>query len=891
MTRRPDDSGVSRRTVVLAVALLALLGAAAGWWLFARSAAKPGAGETTDAASQDPVPAGAPGLAAAAATGQGPAGSATAPQQDVLPTGARKAHEGRVLAGVVVDEAGKPLEGVRILVGRRKAFVESDPPVRSGADGMFSLAGSEAVTVKALAPGRTLVGTEASFEPGKTARLVMVPASVVRVRVVEDVTGAAVPGALVRALTGTWIQAAFAMDLDVPFADEGTTDEDGRASLSTEGGPATVLVVPVVHAPVRVMRVNVPPEGKDLVVRVVRGGVVEGRALDPEGKPAAGARVTLFAPPVCRKETRSGPDGRFRILGVAGGELPLVVERERMAIVLADAPGFGPGLAPLDPFDPDATSTVDVRLSRAHRVAGTVRTARGGAAAGFEVQAERESPDSPLFSVLDDLRATTDAEGRFAFDSVGAGTYLLWARSRSLHAMAMVVVPEDGDPLPVEMVLPDRSGRMTVRVVDPAGAPVAGASVEVKSGPPVVDTVARGRADAAGIARLSGLPTDAATVQVRPSASVTYAKEVGPAELAGGEATVTVAGGEIAGVALNGDGTPARVRFRLERLIGGCLERGEPAETDADGRFRFQHLPAGSFELAVEGEENVLVATWPRVGPGVTDLRVWVVSVAESALWHVELALVDGRTGDPVRLDGHVGVELTPVPAGSGPRMTQVLTASSSEPSHFLTYSAVPPGTYDVSFSALGWKRVRVTGVTVPRVGRAPVVRLEKGLRFEGRVVDAAGKGIPDVTVIVGDRGGTSEADGTFAVEGLDSGESEATATGDLVVEAKRPVHVPAVAGEPFVWTLVPAGALDVSLPDTRESGIERIRVTPLAGGEPKVEEDDGPLRRRRDLHGARFPSLASGRYRVEAWQTSKTWPAQEVDVRAGEVATVRFGD
>jgi hypothetical protein len=176
-------------------------------------------------------------------------------------------------------------------------------------------------------------------------------------------------------------------------------------------------------------------------------------------------------------------------------------------------------------------------------------------------------------------------------------------------------------------------------------------------------------------------------------------------------------------------------------------------------------------------------------------------------------------------------------------------------------------------------------------VGEVPVVRLDRGLRIEGRATTPEGKPLAGVRTIVGGQGGTTGEDGRYAITGLEPGPQKAAAEGDFVLEATRTVQVGAAGQDRVDWTLAPAGVLEVALGDAPSAGdAERVVVAPLAGGEPREQKSGvGVLRWGSAHHGARFPGLAPGRYRVEARQGETTHPAKEVDVKVGEVVTLRF--
>ncbi len=138
----------------------------------------------------------------------------------------------------------------------------------------------------------------------------------------------------------------------------------------------------------------------DVVLK--RGAIVEGRVLTDGGDPIAGASVVaeesrsnLEAP-----ETRTGPDGRFRLANLAPGEGNLVIQADgrtpEMVHLLARRDG----------------PPLEVRMRPGHRLRGRVVDASGAPVAEANVHAGTWKRDSELR-----WRGKTDAEGRFAWDS------------------------------------------------------------------------------------------------------------------------------------------------------------------------------------------------------------------------------------------------------------------------------------------------------------------------------------------------------------------------------------------------------------------------------------------------------------------------------------------
>ena len=880
------------RAVVVAVVLA---GVAAAVWLWRGAEPSPVPSESSGSApagSAAPPPATAGrGLAAATQTPR-PAGDASAPSDAAVATGAAD------FRGIVVDERGAALAGVAVTpASDARARVA---PTASGPDGRFGFATGERefLEVWAQAPGRALRGMTATLEREKENRLVLVPACALRVRVLDDASGVPVEGAAVRLVTGTMVNGAFRNDLDSPYALEQTTDADGRTTLPGEGGLSNVLVLPKAHAPRLVAHVNVPPEGRDLEVRVLRGGIVEGRVLAPAGTSVAAAHVRLEAAPLYRRDVTTGADGRFRFEAVGGEERLWKEPGQAAATITASAAGFAHAEVDVEePPKPGETKTIDVTLAVGRRVTGVVRTAEGSPAAGARIGLDwaSDTEDASAGS----KRAVADGEGRFALADLPPGSTELWvddAQNR-VHVRVTVGVPADADPSPVTVVLPDRRGRTTVRVLDAAGLPVAGAKVTAKAGPPVIDTVARGVTGADGSVALTGLPTDVATVQVLPPRSVLHAQEVGPDRLSGGEVVFRLEAGEVAGRAVRADGTPARVRLALDRDIGACREQGAEVATEADGAFRFTRLPKDSFELRVVDEGEVLVMLFPWARTGDTDLRVWVAHADEAARFHAEAMLVEAATDRPVPIESFSAEFSAVGGAGSHIQMQSSAGAGTTEVGRFVSFGPLPPGVYDATFVARGWRRGTVPGMRIPRDGPVPVLRLDRGARAEVLVLSTEGKPLEGVWVAVGperaQQGGKTAADGTIVIEGLEVGEQPAKASGAFVLEDHRTVRVPAVGEGRIEWRLAGAGTIEVDLGDApREPVSESVVATPLAGGAPRREEDDDALHFGNGMerrHGARFKGLAPGRWRVEVRTGTVTHPAQDVDVKPGEVTAVRL--
>ncbi|MCU0726724.1 MAG: carboxypeptidase-like regulatory domain-containing protein [Planctomycetes bacterium] len=266
------------------------------------------------------------------------------------------------------------------------------------------------------------------------------------------------------------------------------------------------------------------------------------------------------------------------------------------------------------------------------------------------------------------LLATTAPDGSFALDLVSAFdprpevTVVLFAGldgyipfRQSVRTFRRAV----GLSVEIRLFL---GGTVTGRVVDPAGAPVPGATVFV-AGP-----------DEAGFARIDGIPSTvtgedgAFAIRAVPPGTVDIgirAEEFAP--VVGGPLTVeagkTTAAGDIAlrpGGAITGfvrtpQGEPVagavvrafrRPEYRDFAFFGrrSVAEAGGRVATDAAGGFRIPGLPDGAYTVETEAPGYLTVNAGARdVRPGTAPLSFLL--AADS--W-IELTVMDAATGAPI---------------------------------------------------------------------------------------------------------------------------------------------------------------------------------------------------------------------------------------------------
>jgi hypothetical protein len=144
-------------------------------------------------------------------------------------------------------------------------------------------------------------------------------------------------------------------------------------------------------------------EAAELLLDLVPAAMIEGRVLDPDSQPVAGAVVRPYMPVVHPRPVVTDADGRFRIPDAAG------------AVTLgAHAVGFAPVYESIT-VEPGGRSSVDFRLQAGWELTGVAVDER----------------DRPLSGTLmawttgEEQYATVDPTGRFVFRNLGRSAELV----------------------------------------------------------------------------------------------------------------------------------------------------------------------------------------------------------------------------------------------------------------------------------------------------------------------------------------------------------------------------------------------------------------------------------------------------------------------------------
>lgn len=261
----------------------------------------------------------------------------------------------------------------------------------------------------------------------------------------------------------------------VPFATIEVTAQLSRALADAEGRfaldglrvPCDVIADSATHVSARMLAVDpalLPQSG--LRIELDRGGSVEGVVLGRDGTPLPGARVSAAG---SAGSALSGPDGRYRIDGLAEGPLRLtktdgpgswdgweeaVVEIRRGSVARKD---FGAGL----------------------RIVGRI-THRGEPARGAQVSAMRADGEEGMPHDREKGLSTTDADGKYVLRCAEPGIFGVMVSWNGIEFGRQVTLPPDAREVVADLAVPE--DHVAGRVVDDAtGEPIAGATVTLRS--------------------------------------------------------------------------------------------------------------------------------------------------------------------------------------------------------------------------------------------------------------------------------------------------------------------------------------------------------------------------------------------------------------------------
>lgn len=636
---------MGRRRVTASVVVVALLVAVAAWWLLRT----PGAGRG-DADVLQTRPALERELALSADPADGTLAPPAAGALTLAPAAQRSSEPppapALVITGRILDPLGRPLPGAGVLLvadrndawTKHWTFVRQGPEavpthVRSGADGRFVLGADE------LPAG----GTPRLVVHHDSAATLVRPCSGLRAGRLDVGDLQLEPGASVR---GRVLDAARAplADVDVTFSDlpggADPRDEDetrlvfcARRTLADGRFLATGLrcVPTALRAELRTPQVwlrpavlrdlplaaGAPLDVGDLVLE--EGGVIAGSVRDDTGALVAGANVSASrrgdwqtfdeADGLWRTQARSDAQGVFRLTGLQPGLYDLDCSARGLAWAYADEVPLG-------------TPDVQLVMPRCGSLLVRLRDEFGAPLEGAELKAtlprkHKTRPWSDAQFEVASGAAAGLAPGAYRIRGAGPLETEIDVRAAG-HVPQVVLAPGVGPGQEHELVVTLRLAvALSGRVVDDAGAPVAGASVSLARAAPSL--ALSGRSDDVGAFVLDGL--EAGSWRLRATADG-HGRAEALLDLPEGRAPepleITLERlGSVEGLVTRGRVPLAGARVHAVALRGGAPDAGalqdalrsddphEPrrlrvVDADAHGRFRLSDVPAGPLLLWVE---------------------------------------------------------------------------------------------------------------------------------------------------------------------------------------------------------------------------------------------------------------------------------------------------
>ena len=498
------------------------------------------------------------------------------------------------IEGFAVDPEGRPVPGTEIRLIEANAdpmsrFLQQEEPLpvaTSAQDGFFRIEDRRAGETVDLTASRSgyAPGAAAGVQvpPDQPVRLVLQPSSTVEGRTV-DPDGKPVAG--VRLFIHPSDPLAVGGGVRMFSASHGrqaVSDETGffRMEDVIPGGfELQAVATGYQRSELANLEVRSGQELKGLEVVLAPGAVIEGRVFSPSGQPLAGAEVGVVDPTVdfFFGTANTDGDGRFRLEGIAPGTRSVQAEHKsyRRAIKELEV-RLG-------------ENSVDLRLEGGVEVRGRVVDEGGTPVASARVSL-RAGPRS-----WNQPDAVSAADGSFTLDGVADGTY---------------------------RVIADKQGFARSREgveVTVAGSSLSGIEVKLTAGGSIV-----GQLSGLDFAELSqvqiSLGGGRQAGQVSPDGSYRI-DHVEPGEhrvtasLSGGsrqaEGRVTLEPGApeaqldlefSGGLILTGrvlrNGAAAS---GLNVMLSGGGLSSRHGDTDHQGRFRFEGIDAGSYELQVYG--------------------------------------------------------------------------------------------------------------------------------------------------------------------------------------------------------------------------------------------------------------------------------------------------
>jgi len=661
---------------------------------------------------------------------------------------------GARVAGRVVWPDGSPAGGAEVDVSQKRStergftWLEGVGKTETDASGSFSVSGiGEALVVvhataekqpeeepgsveTAEIPAEKWFAHQADVAVGRSDLELRLGPTLALAGVVRDDAGAPVTSfrvsaALSQAGAGFGGSAGAGGRVEADFEDAA-----GRFELGgLHPGTWSLQLTAEGHRPPREpLEVGIPRSGAPLEITLARSAEIRGVVVDPQGAPIGGAEVGASRGPRPAfgrwgdgsSRTKTDADGTFRLAGVAPGTIALSAEHADWA---ASVP------TPVEIAAGGVAEGVVLALRAGGTIRGHVYDDAGEPQAGRRIGLGENA-----FAVMgmafggDDAGQTSDASGAFTFLHVTPGEYSVTAMPSEDDLFDMM----GGDGRDEEAVIGMFSKLVTERVSVADGAeayvrlgaaprrPVRVHGRVTAGDQPVTDTrlfvVAEGGSILQGMKLATTDPQGAYEVTVdRPGAysigvqidddggpGVEFPIDVPDADELRVDLALPLGG--IEGIVYQPDGKPANsIPVSLDQ-DGAAVRLGDMSSewSDADGRFRFEHLRPGEYTLRAGGGGPFGAMGGARGATGgarAVTIASGVNVRADEVTGGVELRLTDGgRVEGTVRdAAGQPVVGAAVFVRDSKGRLLSRLSTTSTDAGGHYEYRSVPPGEVTVS--------------------------------------------------------------------------------------------------------------------------------------------------------------------------------------------------
>jgi protocatechuate 3,4-dioxygenase beta subunit len=343
--------------------------------------------------------------------------------------------------------------------------------------------------------------------------------------------------------------------------------------------------------------------GDDVLITLNPGTGLEIVVLDEaSGQPVTGAAALLDASGPT-KLARTGEEGRAAFVDLAAAVYSLEViapgyDRYRLEGVQVEKSERRP-------------PPLEVRLAPGLALNGVVRSQKNqaplaGADVRYRIERRIDGEETPLVEIA----TVTDAAGTYRFDGVARGTgFVEVTVAEYADERVSVRDPDEQDEIRVDVEM-RLAALASGRVRTQAGEPVEGATVRVRRRDGPSSAAAEVTTDAAGEFTLDGIkPGREFDVLARgPDATLAPGAlrdiVVPPAGLAQSLEIVLEPAAALAGRVTNADGSPAPfariVMTEVSENVWRALDSAPLAFCDEDGKFRMVGLPAKTVNVRAE---------------------------------------------------------------------------------------------------------------------------------------------------------------------------------------------------------------------------------------------------------------------------------------------------